>query len=98
MIEARDRDRDREREREREDCDGKVFVASLIELGESLYDDKTCPIDLDKIDVNYLIRALQDLKTNKKMDVHCPLIEEDDDEDEERWQDLFDGYFCQDHQ
>ena len=29
-------------------------------------DDKTCPIVLDKIDIDYLIRALQDLQTNDK--------------------------------
>ena len=29
-------------------------------------DDETCPIDMDKIDIDYLIRALQDLQKNKR--------------------------------
>ena len=28
--------------------------------------DETCPIDIDRIDINYLIRALQDLQTEDK--------------------------------
>ena len=28
-------------------------------------DDETCPIDIDKIDIDHLIRGLQDLKTKK---------------------------------
>ena len=32
----------------------------------SRLDDESCPIDLDKIDIDYLIRSLQDLKNMKK--------------------------------